>query len=117
MLMSAAPQTPGRTIFLWCLYAGWAYLCLGKDEEAVALMRRSIESNRNYPLAHFWLAAGLAQLGRLEEARAAVQAGMVLDSTFSVARARVSAFSDNAIYLKQRDRVFEALRKAGVPKG
>ena len=59
---------------------------LGSDEEAVALLRRAIETNRNYPLAHFCLAAALAHLGRLNEARAAVQAGLALDPTFTISR-------------------------------
>ena len=50
----------------WMHVAGQAKLYLGSDEEAVALFRRSIETNRNYPLAHFCLAAALAHLGRLQ---------------------------------------------------
>jgi len=60
----------------WTAYAGFAKLYLGSDEEAVARLRRAIEINRNYPLAHFMLAAALTNLGRLEEARARPKPGL-----------------------------------------
>jgi TolB-like protein len=102
--------------YLWIVIAGAAKLGLGAHEEAVARFRRALEINRNYPLAHFALAAALAQLGRLEDARAAAQAGLALDPTFSISRyRRASAASDNPTVLAERERFFEAMRKAGVP--
>jgi tetratricopeptide (TPR) repeat protein len=103
--------------FDWINNAAAAMLHLGRDEEAVAGHRRSIQENRNYPLAHFFLAAALALLGRLDEARAAAQTGLALDPSFTIRRFRIAALSGNAIYLAQRERVLDGLRKAGVPKG
>jgi hypothetical protein len=65
------------------------------------------------------LSAALAQLGRLDEARSAVKAGLALNPTFSMSRALVSwgrAMSDDPTYLAQNDRVLEGLRMAGVPE-
>ena len=45
---------------------GFAKLQLNADAEAVAWFRRSLEANRNYPIAHFGLAAALALLGSLD---------------------------------------------------
>ena len=70
--------------FEWMMTAGAAKLHLRADEEAVTWLGRSIESDRNWPLTHFFLAAALANLGRLEEARAATQAGLALDPTFTI---------------------------------
>ncbi len=39
-------------------------------------MRRRLDANRNYSVTHFDLAAELARLGKLDEARAAVKAGV-----------------------------------------
>ncbi len=103
--------------YLWMAIAGLAKLGLGADEEAVALFRRAIETNRNFALAHFWLAAALALLGRLNEARSEVQAGLALDARFTIARYRGGASSDNPIYLAERERGLDGLRKAGVPEG
>jgi hypothetical protein len=78
---------------------------------------RSMEINQNYPLAHFYLAVALANLGRLEEANSEVQTGLALDPTFTIARFRSGASSDNEIYLAQRERIYDGMRKAGVPEG
>jgi tetratricopeptide (TPR) repeat protein len=103
--------------YRWMMYAGFAKLMLGADQEAVARLRSSVEMNRNFPLAHFYLAAALAYLGRLDEARSAVQAGLALDPTFTISRFRARASSDNPTYLTQRERIRDGMRKAGLPEG
>ena len=100
----------------WMFMAGAAKVQLGSDEEAVAWERRSIDANRNIPLAHFYLAAALAHLGRFDEARASVQAGLALDPSFTVSRWRSIKISDNATFMAQRERIQDGLRKAGVPE-
>lgn len=79
-----APRLSPRDIFAhrWLMCAGVAKFWHGDDAEAVAWLRRSIERNRNFPLAHFHLAAALARLGSLDEARAAVNVGLTLDPGF-----------------------------------
>jgi tetratricopeptide (TPR) repeat protein len=77
-----SPRDTGA--FRWMHYAGCTKLVLGADTEAVVWLRRSLEANRNYPIGHFMLAAALALLGSLEEARAAVRAGLALDPTFTL---------------------------------
>jgi TolB-like protein/Flp pilus assembly protein TadD len=102
--------------FMWTHMRGLAKLHLGADEEAVTLFRRSVDASRNYPLNHFYMAAALALLGRLDEARAEVKAGHALAPGYSIARFLSMAESDNPTYLKQRERILEGLRKAGVPE-
>ena len=103
--------------YRWLMMVGFSKLHLTADAEAVTWFRRSIEVNRNYPIAHFALAAGLALLGSLDEARAAAQAGFALDPSFTIRRFRLGASSDNPIYLTNRERSFEGMRLAGVPEG
>ena len=64
----------------------------------------------------FVLGAALAQLGRVDEARSAVEAGLALNPTFVLSRARGAwmARSDNPTYLAQLEPILEGLRKAGV---
>ena len=102
--------------FIWTHIRGLAKLHLGADEEAVALFRRSVDASRNYPLSHFYMAAALAHLGRLAEAQAEVKAGLSLAPNYSITRFVSMAESDNPTYLKQRERILEGLRKAGVPE-
>ena len=100
----------------WMQFVGIAKAQLGKDGEAVVWLRRSIEANRNFPLAHFHLGEALALLGELDEARAAVQAGLALDPGFNLHRYRVNALGDNPAYLAGRERSCEGMRLAGVPE-
>jgi len=104
--------------FRWMVFAGYAKLSHGDDTEAVAWLRRSIEANRNYSSAHFHLAAALALLGALDEARVATQAGFALDPDFSIRRYRLFySSSDNPTFLAGRERISVGLRIAGVPDG
>jgi TolB-like protein/class 3 adenylate cyclase len=117
-VQSALRLSPRDTnAYLWTFFAGTAKFALGKDEEAVACFRSTIEINRNYPLAHFYLAATLALLGRSSEAQAAARAGLALDPTFTIRRFRLGVSSDNPTYLALRDRIYEGMGLAGVPKG
>ena len=104
--------------YTWLFAAGVAKNYLGRYEEAVAWCRRTIEANRNYPVAYFQLAAALAHLGRLDEARSAVKAGLVLDPTFTVSRARAARTERSAdpTYLAQLELNLDGMRKAGVPE-
>jgi TolB-like protein/Tfp pilus assembly protein PilF len=103
----------------YLLYVGLAKAQLGDDAEAVIWMRRSLEANRNYSATHFDLAAALARVGRLEEARAAVNAGLALDPRFTIRRYRdvTYANSDDPAYRAGRERLIEGMRLAGVPEG
>src|SRR5246500_147329 len=59
-----------NAVNIWALYVGIAKFWHGADAEAIVWLRRSLEANRNHPLAHFYLAAVLAHAGELDEARA-----------------------------------------------
>lgn len=103
--------------FVWMIFAGFAKLQLGAEQEAVARFRRSVEINQNHPRAHIYLATALARLGQLDEARSAAQAGLALDPTFTISRFRANVPSDNPTYLAGRERFYEGMRVAGVPEG
>jgi len=100
--------------YAWKAFAGYAKLYL---EEAAAWLHRAIETNRSYSLQHFALACALAHLGQLDDARAAVQAGLALNSTFTLRRFRAGTSSNNPTFLAQRERIYDGMRKAGVPEG
>ena len=103
----------------WMVWVGLAKVQLGADAEAVIWMRRGIDANRNFSIAHFHLAAALARLGKLDEARAAVNAGLALDPCFTIRRYRdfTYATGDSSPPRTGRERVAEGMRMAGVPEG
>jgi TolB-like protein len=104
-------------VYLWMYHVGAAKIHLGADAEAIVWLRRSIETNRNLPPAHFALAAAFGLLGALDEARAAAQAGLALNPGFTIRRLRIHKFSNNPTYLAGQERLCEGMKLAGVPEG
>jgi TolB-like protein/Tfp pilus assembly protein PilF len=102
--------------FRWLYFCALAHLQLGAENKAITLLRRSIEANRSYPLAHFHLATAFALAGQLDQARAAAQAGLTLDPSFTIRRYRLNASSDNPAFLLNRQRLCEGMGMAGVPE-
>jgi TolB-like protein/Tfp pilus assembly protein PilF len=104
--------------FGWLNVTALAHIHLGSYGQAAACARRSIEANRNFPLPYFVLGGALARLGRLDEARSTVRAGIALNPTYAISRVRADwrAMSDNPTYLTQAEGVLECMREAGVPE-
>jgi TolB-like protein/class 3 adenylate cyclase/Tfp pilus assembly protein PilF len=102
----------------WMFLAGNAKNQLGIWEQAAAWHQRAIEANRNFGHPYFGLGAALARLGRLDEARSAVKAGLALRPSHSIAvvRAFAEALSDSPTYRAGLEPLFEAMRMAGVPE-
>jgi tetratricopeptide (TPR) repeat protein len=103
--------------FRWMFFVGAAKLQLGADAEAAGWLRRSIEANRNYPLAHFWFAATLGLLGAQDEARNAAKAGLALDPGFTIRRMLTGQSSFDPTFVAGLERAAIGLRLAGVPEG
>ena len=85
-------------VYIWSLYVGLAKFWQGADAEALVWLRRSLEANRNYPGAHFNLAAALALIGELGEARATAQAGLALNPNFTIRRYSTNTPSNHPVY-------------------
>ena len=118
-ILEALRLSPRDTMaYIWMNTAGMAKLHLGSWEQAVAWFRRSIEANRNFPAPNFMLAAALAQLGRLDEARSAVKAGLALNpSLHHLPRPRrLDGDKRRPDVSGRAERILEGMRKAGVPE-
>jgi len=117
-IQSARRLSPRDTAaHAWEAFSGIANVFMGKDDEAAPQLRRAIEINRNFQPAHFYLAVALAGLNRLDEARVAAMEGLAMDPTFTIRRYRGDAPSDNPAFLAGRRRVYEMMRKVGLPEG
>jgi TolB-like protein len=110
-----SPRDTGA--FRWVHFIGVAKMHLNADFEAVGWLRRGVELNRNYAIAHFRIAAALARLGQLDQARTAAQVGLTLDPNFTIRRFRSHLTSDNPAYLLGCERACDGMRMAGVPEG
>jgi TolB-like protein/class 3 adenylate cyclase len=118
-IVEALRLSPRDTIaYIWMTFAGMAKNHLGDCEQAMAWCRRAIEANRNYSSPHFQLAVALAHLGRLDEARTAVKAGLALNPAYSISRAHAAwtAMSNSPTHLAQLETILEGMRKAGLPE-
>ena len=104
--------------YRWLMFLAFAKLYEDANSEAVVWLHRSLEANPNNTLAKFILAATLALLGKLDEARDAAHTGLALNPTFTIRRFRLNAISGgDPIYRAGRERVCEGMRLAGVPEG
>ena len=108
-----SPRDSG--VYRWLHWVGLAKLMLGADVEAVTWLRRSLETNRNNPLAYFHLGAALALIQRPDEALAAIQEGLTLDPSFTIRRMR--RMSDHPTFRPGGKRIRDGMRMAGVPEG
>ena len=116
-VQEALRRSPRDTYaFEWLKFVGIAKCALGRYDEGMVWLRRSIETNRNNPTSHLFLAAALAALGRLEVARAAAREALTHNPQFTIAGARDILLSARS-YLVEGERLLEGLRKAGVPEG
>jgi TolB-like protein/Flp pilus assembly protein TadD len=100
----------------WMSSAATSKLHLARDEEAVLWFRRAIEANRNFAFTHLSLAAALAHLGKIDEARAAAKVGLELEPGFTITRFRAGARSENPVYLGGRERIYKGMRRASIPE-
>jgi tetratricopeptide (TPR) repeat protein len=84
----------------------------GRYEEAAAFARKSVQSSPGFSMAHMVLAAPLAKLGRLEEARAAAARILELQPTFRYGQ----HFAGLGCTPSLAASLGEALRAAGLPE-
>ncbi len=101
----------------WMCWVGFSKLVLGADADAVVWLRRGLKANPNYPLGHFHLAAALALIGKLEEARATAKEGLELDPSFTIRRIKSAMFSDDPALRVAGKRFIQGMRMAGLPEG
>lgn len=100
----------------WLARDGLAKLHLGQDQEAIEPLRRAAAVNPLFDFPHLYLACAFARLGRDVEARASLAEFLRLRPGYTLARYR-SLTSTDPTFLAQRARIYEGLRRAGLPEG
>ncbi|TPL49820.1 winged helix-turn-helix domain-containing tetratricopeptide repeat protein [Mesorhizobium sp. B2-4-6] len=91
---------------------GFGNFLAGQHEQAVAAGRRAVEMTPGFSVLHGWLAAPLARLGRIDEARAAGARLTALDPHFTIGGwSKAVGFAPEIV-----DEVTGALRLAGLPE-
>ena len=85
-----APQSARYVGLHLDAYAGIAKNHLGSLRASGRVASTGDRGQPKFSAAYFLLAAALAQLGRLDEARSAVKAGLALNPTYTISRARAA---------------------------
>jgi DNA-binding winged helix-turn-helix (wHTH) protein/TolB-like protein/predicted Zn-dependent protease len=112
--MRLSPNDP--RLVRWHTYEGMALLHLGQDTAAVQSLARGATDASPHRFAHLYLASALALTGRIEEARAQVAQFPQRYPGVTLSRWRALQVSDAPEFLRQRERVYEGLRRAGMPE-
>ncbi len=109
-------DTPGVSRWTWLLGAGLTYVVMGRDEEALPWLRRSLAITPGTGRTHLVMAAALQRLGRGEEAKAAVAKAMQLRPGTTTENASLPTKNASPVYLAARDGINAVLKAAGVPE-
>jgi TolB-like protein/DNA-binding winged helix-turn-helix (wHTH) protein/tetratricopeptide (TPR) repeat protein len=93
-----------------------AHLFAGRDAEALGWARRSIEARPEYSIPHAWAAAAAANLGDMATARAEIAEFRRLQPDYTPAsfKAEQRWYSEKPEFLRQRERFYQGLHKAGL---
>ena len=105
-----SPNDP--RLFIWLSGLAAAHYQLQHYSQAVEIGRRSWALNRNYITGLTYVIAGLAQLERIEDARATLADLKELDPKLAALRTTLKLYQDQAAI----DHLLAGLRKAGLPE-
>jgi adenylate cyclase len=103
-----SPSDP--RLFIWLPALAGAHYQMRQYAEAVEAGRRSWSLNRNWPHGLRYVVAGLAQLGRIAEAQAALAELRLMDANLEFS---ASVFRRNWPDPADVDHLLDGLRKAG----
>lgn len=116
--LEQAKRKSPRDPILPGMYAasGVAHLHLGDDSAAVAALQHAVRMMPQDPTMHLFLAAAFGAGGRIDEARTEMAQFQRLRPGFTLSRWRATEVSKWPAYLEQRQRLYEGLRRAGMPE-
>jgi TolB-like protein/Tfp pilus assembly protein PilF len=106
-------KNPGKA--QWLDGMSTAHFAAGHYEEAVDWAKQSIQINPDSDSSYRSLAVGYAQLGRIDEARAAVAEALRIDPDLTLEKVKRQRL-DFGLASDFIEREIDALRKAGLPE-
>jgi TolB-like protein/DNA-binding winged helix-turn-helix (wHTH) protein/thioredoxin-like negative regulator of GroEL len=112
--MRLSPRDPHLSN--WQMFMGAASLHLQRDGEAMDWLNKSVALNPSDPFTHMFLASALALSGREAGAKAQLAELLRLKPEFTLSHFKAVETSDVPAFRAQRERIYEGLRRAGVPE-
>jgi len=110
-------DTPQVSRWTWMIGAGWANMLMGRAEDAVPWLLKSIAITSASGRTHMLLAAAYQQLGKTDEARAAMEKGRELRPGSTVLNVPTPRKNSSPIYIEAAERIMQLMAAAGLPEG
>lgn len=109
-------DTPAVSRWTWLLGAGWANLMMGRGEDALPWLQRSIAITKASGRTHMLLAAAYQKAGRHDEAKAAMQEGLKLVPGTTKLNVAPPTKNSSPVFLAASEKVIQLMVDAGLPE-
>jgi DNA-binding winged helix-turn-helix (wHTH) protein/tetratricopeptide (TPR) repeat protein len=109
-------DTPQVSRWTWLVGAGWSYVLMGRDEEALPWLQRSIAITPASGRPLMLLAAAYQRLGRTDEARAALAKALELRPGTTALNVAPPARNASPAFLAASPRIIRSMVAAGLPE-
>ena len=109
-------DTPQVSRWTWMIGAGWANMLMGRAEDAVPWLLKSIAITSASGRTHMLLAAAYQQLGKTDEATAAMEKGRELRPGSTVGNVPTPQKNSSPIYIEAAERIMQLMAAAGLPE-
>ncbi|MBX9828738.1 MAG: winged helix-turn-helix domain-containing protein [Xanthobacteraceae bacterium] len=110
-------DTPLVSRWTWLVGAGWASMLMGRAEDAVPWLQRSIAITPASGRPLMLLAAAYQQLGRATEANAAMTNALKLRPGSTARNVAPPTRNTSPVYLEASHRLIQIMVAAGLPEG
>jgi Tfp pilus assembly protein PilF/TolB-like protein len=109
-------DTPRVSRWTWTLGAAWAYMLMGKAEDALPWIQKSLAITSASGRSYFLQAAIYQQLGRLDEAKAAIAKGLATRPGSTAKNIGVPRENTSPVFMAAEDRLARLAVAAGLPE-
>jgi len=109
-------DTPQVSRWAWLLGAGMTLMLMERSEEALPWLRRSLAITPGSGRTHMLLSAVYQQLGRSDEARAAMQKGLELRPGSNLANVALPPRNASPVFVAASEWIGRAYLAAGLPE-
>ena len=109
-------DTPEVSRWTWLLGAGWTNLLIGRDEDAVSWLERSIAITPASGRSHMLLAAAYQRSGRPDEAKAALARGMELRPGSTALNVPTPSRNSSPVYREASKLLIRTMVEIGLPE-
>jgi tetratricopeptide (TPR) repeat protein len=109
-------DTPQVSRWTWLLGAGWTSMLMGRNEQALPWLQRSIAITPGTGRTHLLLAAAYQLTGRTDEAKAAVAKAMELRRGSTAGNVSLPAMNTSPVFREAHERILRAEVEAGLPE-